>query len=263
MQFLKKNYEKVLLGLVLFGLVAAVAFLPFLVEGEKQRLTELRDGITSRKVLPMAPLDTKRGEDALGQVATRLTLDLSGNHKLFNPVRWLKGPNGPIKMPAGSELEKLEVTRMTPLYLVLSLESVSVSDASGARYEIVVEQQASPRQIQRGRRPYYVSINDKKDLFAVREAKGPQNNPTALVLELNDTGETASISKGNDFKRVDGYTVDLRYAPENKSFLGRRAGDKISVGGEEYTIANITQNEVILSARSNGKKYTIRYNAAP
>jgi len=34
---LKKNYEKILLGLVLLGLVVAVAFLPFLIDTNARR----------------------------------------------------------------------------------------------------------------------------------------------------------------------------------------------------------------------------------
>jgi hypothetical protein len=262
MQFLKKNYEKVLLGLVLLGLVAAVAFLPFRIASEKATLKALRERKFDYKINPLPPLDTNRFELALKQAATPLNLDLSTTNKLLNPIRWLKSPNGPVKMELGSELEKLEITKATPLYLNITLENVNVSDA-GARYGVAVEQQAAARPNQRSRRLSYVSIGDKKDLFTLREVKGPPENPTALVLELSDSGEKISISKDKAFHRVDGYTADLRYAPENKSFLGKRVGDKIPIAGEEYNIVAIFENEVVLSARSNGKKYTIRSNPAP
>jgi hypothetical protein len=156
----------------------------------------------------------------------------------------------------------LEITKQTPLYLTISLESVNVSD-SGIRYVIDVEQQAAPKANQRGKRPFYVSVGDRKEMFALREIKGPQDNPTDVIVELSDTGERISINKDKPFRRVDGYTVDLRYSPENKSFSSRRVGDKILIAGEEYNIVAISENEVVLSARSNGKKYTIRSNAAP
>jgi Lhr-like helicase len=56
--------------------------------------------------------------------------------------------------------------------------------------------------------------------------------------------------------------ADLLYKPDTRSFLNRRIGDRIRIGGEEYNIVAITQNEVVLSA-SNGKKYTVRYGAGP
>ena len=51
MQFLKKNYEKILLGLVLFGLVGTVVFLLFYVANEKQAQEERRTKIINRSTL--------------------------------------------------------------------------------------------------------------------------------------------------------------------------------------------------------------------
>jgi hypothetical protein len=261
MQFLKKNYEKVLLGLVLFGLVVAVAFLPFLIRNEKLAQEDRSNKKFNYLVKPLPPMDTNRYDLALKQAATPLQLDLTNTNKLVNPVRWLKGPNGPVKMEVGGEIKHLEITKLTPLYLIISLEGVNVSE-SGARYVIDVTQEAAAKPSQRGRRPYYVSVGDKKDVFALREVKGPPDNPTDLVLELSDSAERVSIAREKPFKRVDGYLADLHYTPENRTFGSRRVGDKVSIGGESYNIVAITENEVVLSA-PNGKKYTIRYNAAP
>ena len=144
----------------------------------------------------------------------------------------------------------------------IDLDNVTVSE-SGARYVITVEQQAAAKPNQRGRKPYYVSSGDKKDVFNFVSVKGPPENPTDVILELNDSGERIDITRDKPFRRTDGYAADLRYAPENKNFPQRRVGGKLTVAGEEYNIVAITENEVVLSARSNGKKYTIRYNAAP
>jgi hypothetical protein len=261
MQFLKKNYEKILLGLVLLGLVVAAAYLPFRIDDEKQALHELRDKKFDYPVKPLPPLGTNRYDMALKLAATPLELDLSTSNKLLNPVRWLKGHDGPIKSPVGSELEKLDVAKITPLYLNISLDSVSLSE-SGARFVIVVEQQAAPKPNLRGRKPYYVSVGDKKDVFTFRGIKGPPENPTAIVLELSDSGDQISISKDKPFRRVDGYMADLLYKVDNRSFLNRRVGDKIKIAGDEYNIVAITQNDVVLSA-PNGKKYTRPYSTGP
>jgi hypothetical protein len=165
-------------------------------------------------------------------------------------------------MPAGEELKQLEITKITPLYLVVSLDSVNALD-SGTRYVVVVEQQAASRPNQRNRHPYYVSVGDKKDMFNVVKVDGPAENPT-LILELTDSTEheQISIAKGKDFRRVDGYTADLNYPPENKNFSNRRVNDRLVMAAEEYNIVAINQNEVVLSAQ-NRKKYTIRSDAAP
>lgn len=260
MQFIKKNYEKILLGLVLFGLVAAAALLPLLVAGEKQGLDEERNKIINRQPKPLPPLDLGRYDIALKQADAPLGLDFSSTNKLFNPVRWLKGPYGIIKVLPGSELEKLEILKMTPLYLVISLDSVTPSD-SGARYGIAVEQQAVIKPGAK-RKLYYAAKGEKKEALVLRDVMGSVETPE-LILELPDAPDKpVSITKDKPFKRVDGYLADLRYAPENKSFTNRRVGDKIRIAGEEYNIVAITLNEVVLSA-PNGKKYTRPYNAAP
>jgi len=263
MQFLKKNYEKILLGLVLLGLVVAVAFLPFLVAHDKQSLDDLRTSILTFPVKPLPPPDLGRYETALKLAASRPVLDLSSTNKLFNPVRWLKGPGGPVRMPAGEELKQLEITKMTPLYTVISLDAVNALE-SGTRYAVSVEQQAASRPNQRNRHTYYVSKGDKKDMFNVVNVNGPADNPTALILELTDSTEheQISIAQGKDYRRVDGYTADLNYPPENKNFSNRRVNDRLVMAAEEYNIVAINQNEVVLSAQ-NRKKYTIRSDAAP
>ena len=57
MDFLKKHYEKVLLGVVLLGLAVAVAFLPFKIASEKQTLEDMRNQLIHPKVKPLTNLD--------------------------------------------------------------------------------------------------------------------------------------------------------------------------------------------------------------
>jgi hypothetical protein len=100
----------------------------------------------------------------------------------------------------------------------------------------------------------------------VREAKAAPDNPAnvTLTLELNDTGDRVKVSKEQPFKRVDGYTVDVKYPPENTSFPpGRRKGATLSFNGEDYSIVDITENEVVLSAKSNQKRTTVKYSITP
>jgi hypothetical protein len=268
MQFLKKNYEKILLGLVMCGLVVAVGFLPFLVTSEKAKLEEQRTSLISRPVRPLESPVTERYDLMLRQVKTPAALDLTSTNRLFNPLRWVKSPQQqvPWPQPPGRELDKLEIVRMTNLFLIVTLDTISTSD-SGTRYGITVEKQAAAKANERGKRTAYAAKGDKKESFTLRDVKGPPENPTALILELPDADKPVSITKDKPFLRVDGYLADLKYSPENRSFPNRRANDpvngKIVVSGEQYNIVAILENEVVLSAASNGKKYTIRYNAAP
>lgn len=260
MDFLKKNYEKILLGVVLFGLAAAVAFLPFLVANEKQRLEDLRLTIINRVPKPLDALPLDPAQALIKRADARVVYNFSDStHKLFNPERWQRATDGKIfKNPVGQDLEKLDVTQITPLYLSIKLESVSASDL-GVRYVVIVDDEAAEKTSDR-HHAYYVSPGDKKDTFTVLKAEGPPDNPT-LQLQLTDSGDQISISKQKPYQRVGGYMADMKYPPENRTFKDRRVGDQIIVAGEEYNIVAITENEVVLSAKSNQKKWTIKYHA--
>ena len=99
----------------------------------------------------------------------------------------------------------------------------------------------------------------------VKECRGPQDNPTNVVLVLNDTGEEAVLTtdKTNSFRRVNGYTADLKYRPENRILAPTAAPIPLLpllFNGETYDIVAINKNEVILKAKSNQKKWSIPYN---
>jgi hypothetical protein len=272
MQFIKKNYEKILLGLVLIGLVAVALFSIFLVSNERQKQEDRRTQILIRPVTPLTPPDLSPAEALLKRAQTPVDLNLSDTtNKLFNPIRWQKANDGHVfKNPVG-DTPHLEITRISPLYLVIGLDSVNVSDA-GARYVISVEQQAALRQNHRGKTPFYVSVGDKKeygekkDTFTLREVRGETNTVNAeIVLDLSDSPDKPVVISGKDkpFKRVDGYVADLRYIPEDRKIPARHVGDKITLAGEDYNIVAISENEVVISAKSNQKKWTIKYSAAP
>jgi len=263
MQFLKKNYEKVLLGLVLFGLVGTVVFLLFYVTNEKQAQEERRNQILTRPIKPLEPPVLTDAEMLLQRATMPVSLDLSDTNRLFNPLRWQKAQDGHLFISGQDSIPKLlQVTKSTPLYFTVSLDSITPpADPSGsARYVIGVDQQAGTRP--KGKRMVYLSAGEKKDPLILREVKGPAENPTELRLELTDTGDTISINKEKPFHRVDGYVVDLKYAPENRSFPNKRVDSSISFGGNEYKIVAITQDEVVISA-PNQKHWTIKFSAAP
>jgi len=279
MQFIKRNYEKVLLGLVLIGLVAVAVFLLFVVANEKQRLTDLSNSIINRTPRPLPAPDLSRSEAVLKRAGTAVAFNLSDNtHKLLNPVRWQRVPNvpwPPMKNPSGTESDKVEMVKCpTPLYFVISFapEAVQVTADNRVLCTVTIEQQAAARPNARGKKPYYLSVGDKKDYgdkdkkesITLREIQGPTNAPTALILELGDSEKTVKVTPDQPYKRVDGYMADLRYPPDNKNFPNRRVGDptfgKINIAGEDYNIVAITENEVVLSAAKNQKKTTIKCN---
>jgi len=264
MDFIKKHWEKVLLGVVLVGLAVAVAFLPLKIAAEKQTLQEVRDRILNPQVKPLPAVTLTENEALLKRAEAPLVLDFSTGHRLFNPVLWQKRPDGTfIKVASGNEVgpAALVPLKTVPLFTILSLDTVSTNE-TGVRYAVGLERQAAAKAADRRKRQLYVSVNTKTEFFLLREVKGQAENPESLTIEWNETSEQAQIAKDKPFRRVDGYLADLRYPPENRTWTARREGDKITFGGEEYNIVAINENEVVLSARS-GKKTTVRMSVAP
>jgi hypothetical protein len=183
---------------------------------------------------------------------------------------WQKTTDGRlVKIDANSVGPKaVVVTKLNKLYLELTLDSVSVED-SVPQFLIGVKREASPIPKDRAKTTRFCKVGDKNDLFLVKEIRGPQSSPTNVVVVLNDTGEEAVLTtdRSNPFRRVDGYTADLKYGPENRTWINHRANiprpgtpPALSFSGEGYDIVAVNKNEVILKARSNAKKWSIPYN---
>ena len=263
MDFLKKHYEKILLGVVLFGLVAAMVFLPFLILHDRNVLDETRTGIIHHAVRPLPPLDLTEQSNAIARLQLPYHLNFETTNRLFNPVEWQKAVNNQlIKIESGNEVgpQAVKITRISPLYFVLTLDSVETNEF-GARYVIGVERQAAPAAWQRAKRQHYASIGDKNDAFTITAVNGPPGNPTQLILRLTDSGERVTLTPGKPFRRLDGYLADLKYAPEGKNWPEQRVGDDLKFAGDDYIIVAISRNEVVLSAKSNQKKTTLIYNS--
>jgi hypothetical protein len=267
MDFLKKHYEKVVLGVVLLGLAVGVAFLPFKIANEKQKLEDMRNQLIPTKVKPLTNLDLSVPDDVLKTVAAPALINLSAPNRLFNPMRWQKAAAGHlIKVDAANiGPNALAITRIVPLYLKLTLDSVSLFDAE-ARYVIGIEKEAAKNPRDRPKMTKSCSLNTKNETFTLKDVEKPLGNPTnvVVVLELNDTRERVKVSRDQPFRRVDGYMADLKYAPEGKTWTARREGAALGFNGEQYNVVAITENEVVLSG-SNQKKWTVKYsaNAAP
>ncbi len=266
MDFLKKHYEKLVLGVVLLLATAAVAALPFIIASNKAALEDQRTTILKRAPKPLTNVDLTISAAVLKTLSQPPNADFGRPHNVFNPVQWQKGAdNQLIKVAKGNEVgpEAAVVTKTTPLYLILTLDSVGPSSSgTPSGYLIGVEKQADPAPAGRRKKQTFATLNSKKlDLFTLREVKGPPEEPTALIVELSDTEQKVSISKDKPYQRVDGYVADVRYDPEKRNYTGRRVGDRLTIAGEEYNIVAITENEVVVSHKLTGKKFTIRTKA--
>jgi hypothetical protein len=260
MDLLKKHYEKIVLGGVLLVLVVSAALLPVMIGSERDSLKAKSDEIIKLPAKPLDPLNLSTQQLVLQRIQAGVALDLATTHKTFNPVFWQKTPDGKlIKIAKGDETgpKALTVTKHTPLYLTITLDSVNPGEgATPTRYVIGVEREAAAEVSKRRKKQYYATVDNKNDAFVVRKVNGPPENPDSLVLELAEGGDEVILKKGEPFKRVDGYMVDLKYELEKKTWTNQRVSSTSTLrfGNEEYIIVAITKNEIVVLAKSNQKK---------
>jgi hypothetical protein len=260
MDFLKKHYEKVLLGVMLAGLIGVLVFMLFYIAADQDDMRKKRDTYINPHVKVLTNLDMTVQDSAILRLKSPYVLDFETSNKLLNPMEWQRAlDNTLIPSAKKTGLQVAVVTNIAPLFLVISLVS-STTNELGARYVISVERQAATTPAKRHPAQHFVSPGDKaNDTFALLEVKGPADNPDALVLKLVDGGEVVTVSHDKPYRRVDGYAADFRYDPERKVFRGRRTGDKVSFGGVDYVVVDVNQSELILSDQSNQKKTPLRF----
>jgi hypothetical protein len=225
----------------------------------------MRNQLINPSVKPLTNLNLGTPDLVLKRAAAPALVDFSAPNKLFNPMPWQKAPDGRLIKVDATNIgpNAMTITKMVPLYLKLTLDEVTVMD-SGARCKIGIDNEAAVNLKDR-RKQKYCRLGDKTETFALRDIKASPPNSTnfTVVLELNDTAQRVTVGKDQPFRRIDGYMVDLKYAPENnKTWTSRRVGASLSFNGEDYNIVAITENEVVLSAKSNQKKWTIKYSAS-
>jgi hypothetical protein len=271
MDFLKKladigrrHYEKLLLCLVLLLLAAAVLYLNNLKETEEKKIKEYIENIKAKKGSPVKPIDISANDAALKIITNPPPLNFSLPHHLFNPVKWQRRPppDGTlIKLVTGDEvgLAKMTILRINPLNFIIELERIP----SPGSYYIKVTREAAERAVDRKPRSKFATTNSpKNEVFTLKEVKGPPEDPSELVLELPDATNTVSISKEKPYTRIEGYEADLKYTLDGKTFNNLRLNSVVRFQGEDYIVVAISPTEVVLLARSNDKKHTVKQTAA-
>ena len=258
MDFIKKHYEKVLLSVVLLGLVGALVFMALIIPSEQQKVRDIGEGIIGGRVVALTNLDWTERSNVIERLQSPYQLNFEDTNRLFNPVEWVRTADGRMVKATEFTPNKAAVTGITPLYTALTLDSIQTNEL-GARYVVGVERQAAAAAYLRAKQQRFVSMDDvKKDVFTLLRVVGPPDNPDYLVLRLADSGQEIQLSKGKPYRRVDGYTADIK-DPDNKNWTGQRIGNHLRFAGDDYQIVDINSNEVVLLAQSNQKKWTLRY----
>lgn len=85
MQFLKKHYEKIVLGVVLLGVAATSLLLTMRAGDERQKLAEQLQQKVGGKQKPLKPVELAGSIASLERLSKPSVVALSGEHKTFNP----------------------------------------------------------------------------------------------------------------------------------------------------------------------------------
>jgi hypothetical protein len=259
MQFLKKHYEKILLGIVLAGLIGVLVFMLFYIASDKEAMETQATSLINPPAKALSELDLTTNGAAMTRLQTPFLLDLETGNKVFNPFEWVKTADGKlVKKDTSVGPRVAAVTNITPLYLVMTLVSATTNDA-GARYVIGVEKQAAATAAKRVKQQRYVSKGDKNETFTLLDVIGAPENPDSVIIKLVDEDKPEVVTRDKPYRRVDGYMADLRYDPEKKSFHGCRVGTRISFNYTDFVVSEISQSYVVLTDQSNQKKTTLPF----
>jgi hypothetical protein len=263
MSFIKKNYEKILLGAVLLGLFGAVLLLPLVIAADKRALNQIIQSITQTPPKPLPALDMSSESGALARVESPYTLDFETTNRLFNPMTWkMTSDHRLIEIVNGNEVGPgaVKVVALKPLHFILKLDSIEAANQFGAaRYVISMQRENAPITALRNPHDTYISVGEKNNTFSLISANGPPDNPQ-LVLQMIDSGENITLTKSQPYQHVDGYMADLTYPLPEKKWSNVRVGDALkNINGDDYIVVVIDENEVVLSAESNQKKTTLTY----
>lgn len=263
MEFLKKHYEKLILSIVLLGLAAVAATLPMRVNEEKAREEERKNSLINPTVKPFAPVDLTTNEQVLVKVKSPIKFDIAGKHNLFNPVPWVERQNGElVKIEGNAGLDALEVTAITPLRLIMTLDNVlpvaGANNTQEFKYEVTVVREGAARN-PRQSRAMSPGLN-ASGIGTLREVQGPPDNPTGLVMVLDNQNRTqVTISKDKPYSELIGYAADLKCPLPPLDKKGAKVGDTIVLGTDVYTVRTIDKNSVTLQDKRTQKTFTKKF----
>src|SRR5580698_4472340 len=161
MSFIKKHYEKVLLGAVLLGLFGALLYLPIAIRADKDHLQSIVEGIIKESPKPLKDLEMSLENGTLSRVQSTYDLDFETTNRLFNPMQWQKASDGHwIVVRSGNEIGPgaVVVGSIRPLYYILKLDSIEAANqVSAARYVISIQRQNASSPGMRNPRQRFIS----------------------------------------------------------------------------------------------------------
>lgn len=256
LDFIKAHYEKVILSVVLIGLAAAAALMPVKVSEEQQKEADRRDQALRPVVKPLEPVVLTNALETLARVEQPTDIKLAGEHNVFNPVKWQKRPDGGIMKVAEAGISSLNLTNIEPLMLRVSYRR-TVGSAPPYKYEIGIANETDRNP---SVRPRLGEVGQGNPMFRIEAVRGQNpENPAEIELTLEGEREPITLTPDKPYERVAGYAATFHHDKINRTWKRLKPGDELSFGNETYNIVAITEDEAVLSAKSNKKQTTIEY----
>ena len=269
MALAKQDFEKVLLVTVVLALALAVGLLYSFSGAEQVKAENVRREWSTRKTKQPPAVDIAHYRNALASAQNPPVVDLGLPHKLFNPVKWMRGPEGRFvvdRLGKSVGPEALKIESIRPLNRTLRVVSAS---PEGYLTEITFE--ASDRIADRKARQFTMKTDEKVRLSGgtarnpnqlwLKAVKGKAEDPDEFVFEITENKESIVVPKGQPSVRAEAYVADMNYPAENRQYKNLRRDSAIVFGGEEYKIVDISENEVVVSNRLNDKKTRLKRTA--
>src|SRR5438128_651059 len=114
MELLKNHYEKILLSIVLLGVVIYALLLPGRINEEKRKIDDLTKEILRGPAKGIKTNDFSRHWEVVKRLQNPAPLDISGQHNLFNPVRW-------VRLPSGERVKLSDTTVLFKFFLLTKI----------------------------------------------------------------------------------------------------------------------------------------------
>jgi len=257
MQFFKRHFEKIILSAVLAGLGAAAFWLSVSVNESIKSMTSGFVKPPPARPLPGVETNLAPLRVALQKLTNAPAISLSGDHNLFNPVTWVKGPDGKMIKMTKSGVDALTVTRITPYYYTISFIT-----QVGEGYRILAQPPSGAKM-----QPQFSRTNEPPTAqrpYTILGTNGSRDNPSMLALQLfiPETKETVSVTTNRPYKRVTGYGADLKYSgsDETNVFLKKNVGDQLRFSRETFKIIDIKSNAVTVQDARTSQKTEKEWN---
>jgi hypothetical protein len=266
MDFIKKHYEKLVLGVVLLAVAGVAISLVLAVSQVKADLETALAQAAGAKQKSLQPVNLVTNEMELARVVKHMPVVLGDpDHYTFNPVTWARAANGRIEPTRGRAdmgAAGLAYVESHDLYLEIGFSAVAGTPET-PRYQFSIRRdyEKTPKL----RTPIVESVavgaESKDQIFKLLEIKGPKEDPTDFICELVSTREQFTISKTKTFRKTQGYSADLRYEANKQSFNTKRVGDSLNLSGAVYKIVAIEKDELVVSAPNSVRTTVLRASA--